>query len=117
MSDATGSSDITPAGFPTLTPPTGAVTVYFKLLSTAAVSFQQTPLVNLSAASPASFATNSCYFYGYVSNNGTSSSWTQIVGPNAPSGGTVNFPATTLGGGNTVDFKANQPFYGAIACL
>lgn len=111
VADAVNNGDITPTGFPADSAG-GTVFVYIKLSASADATFPDTPQMTWTAST---FPGTSCYFDGYV-NNGGAYAWQHIVGPVTPSGGTVTFPYTVLSAGQTVDFKAASPFYGAVSC-
>ncbi|GAC1426277.1 MAG: hypothetical protein NVSMB64_32730 [Candidatus Velthaea sp.] len=105
-------SDITPAGFATLTS-AGTIVTYFELSANVSVTFNNTPAFSISTA--ASLPAGTCSFWAYTQQGSSGFNW-HTIESGTKSGTTVNFaalPAAQVGG--QVSFGPT-PFYGAIAC-
>ena len=115
LSTATGAdpaTQITPANsFPYYTG-AGTVAEYLQLSSDKAVSFAQTPTIQVGGVTG-----SGCTFYGYIQSNSNAYAWTAIApatGAATVSSGNVTINPVTLSSG-TVNLSTT-PFYGAIVC-
>jgi hypothetical protein len=80
------------------------------------VTFNATPAITITSTNSPAYPGTSCNFIVYSSNGGTNSWQIISTSPVTPSGGTLSFPAYTLGGGNTVDLQPGVHQYPGFEC-